>query len=90
MIREITITPVLNGFICKVGCQKVVFQSLLEMVQRIEEYYNHPEVVEKVFLAKAVNKINDGPCVAEAPTIRKESCDSNSTPEQSSERRMGT
>ena len=62
MIREITITPVLNGFVCKVGCQKVVFQSVTDLVRAIERYYQKPEATEKEFLAEAVNKMNDGPC----------------------------
>ena len=78
MIREITITPVLNGFVCKVGCQKVVFQSVVDLVRAIERYYQKPEETEKEFLAGAVNKMNDGPClVAEAPrSAREEACDS--------------
>lgn len=67
MIREITITPVLNGFVCKVGCQKVVFESVSEMARNLEAYYKNPEAVEKEFLAKAVNKMNDGPCEAADP-----------------------
>ncbi len=80
MVREITITPVLNGFVCKVGCQKVVFQSIAEMTQKIQEYYEHPEVVEKVFLAKAVNKMADGPQVVEAPRACEEACDRQTQP----------
>ena len=61
MIREITITPVLNGFVCKVGCQKVVFECIEDMVENIADYYRNPEKVEKEFLAQAVNKMDDGP-----------------------------
>ena len=80
MIREITITPVLNGFVCKVGCQKVVFQSASELARAVERYYKNPEETEKEFLAGAVNKMNDGPCcVAEPPSERitagEEACD---------------
>lgn len=71
MIREITITPVLNGFVCKVGCQTVVFTSVDELALNIEKYYNNPEEMEKQFLAKAVNQMNTGPCsVAEPPRER--------------------
>ena|ERR1019366_6742637 len=61
MIREILIKPVLNGFICTVGCQLVVFQSASEMVREIEAYYKNPGVMVKAFMAKAVNKMSDGP-----------------------------
>jgi hypothetical protein len=74
MIREITITPVLNGFVCKVGCQKVVFESVSEMARNLEAYYKNPEETEKRFIKEAVNKMNDGPCVAEAPRVQEESC----------------
>jgi hypothetical protein len=77
MTREITITPVLNGFVCKVGCQKVVFQTVQELARNIETYYNNPEGTENRFLAEAVNKTNDCPPCAEAPRVREaceESC----------------
>lgn len=70
MVREIKITPVLNGFVCKVGCQTVVFQSITEMVKNLEEYYKNPAVVEKQFIAEAVNKMNEGPLA-----VCNESCD---------------
>lgn len=67
MIREITITPVLNGFVCKVGCQKVVFDSLATMVREIEVYYRNPEGTEKRYIKEAINKVNcDGPLVTTA------------------------
>ena len=69
MIREITITPVLNGFVCKVGCQKVVFESISEMARNLEDYYKNPEETEKRFIKEAVNKMNDGPCVPMTPRI---------------------
>jgi len=59
MIREITIKPVLNGFVCKVGCQTVVFNSARELAENIERYYKNPDAVEKDFIAKAVNKTMD-------------------------------
>jgi hypothetical protein len=71
MIREIVITPVLNGFVCKVGCQSVVFESVATMVQNIEAYYKNPETVEAAFLAKAVNKMSGGPLVGDGQ-IRSE------------------
>ncbi len=80
MTREITITPVLNGFVCKVGCQKVVFESISEMVRNLEAYYKNPDATEKKFIAEAVNKMPDGPdgpvaeaCDCAAPTPMRES-----------------
>lgn len=57
MVRDIKIMPVLNGFICHVGCQKVVFNSLLTMVSNIEKYYSDPDRYEKEFISE--NKVND-------------------------------
>ena len=67
MTREIKITPVLNGFVCTVGCQKVVFNDIVDMCENIATYYRNPSKVEKEFLEKAVN---DGPCAVE----REEPC----------------
>lgn len=61
MIREISIKPVLNGFICKVGCQQVVFESVTNLVQNLDAYLRDPDVVEKEFVRDAVNKMPDQP-----------------------------
>lgn len=57
MIREITIKPVLNGYVCKVGCQEIVFQNRNEMLKEIGRYYEDPEGTEAKFKKNAVNKI---------------------------------
>lgn len=77
MVREITITPVLNGFVCKVGCQKVVFNTVADLALNIRKYYKNPDATEKEFLAEAVNKTNDEPPEAPRP-VREESCDRES------------
>jgi hypothetical protein len=59
MTREIIITPVLNGFICKVGCQRVVFESVATLVQNLEVYLKDPNVTEERFIRDAVNKMPD-------------------------------
>lgn len=59
MTRDIHIIPVLNGYLCKVGCQSVVFQDRTQMVTEIDRYYGDPEAVEKEYVAKAVNKMRD-------------------------------
>ena len=63
MTREIIITPVLNGFICKVGCQRVVFESVATLVQNLEAYLKDPTSVEARFVRDAVNKMPDQPNV---------------------------
>lgn len=61
MIREISITPVLNGFICKVGCQRVVFESVSRLVDELEKYLRNPSGTEQRFINDAVNKMPDQP-----------------------------
>jgi hypothetical protein len=61
MTREIIITPVLNGFICKVGCQQVVFESVATLVQNLEAYLKDPNTTEARFIRDAVNKMPDQP-----------------------------
>lgn len=57
MAREVTIRPVLNGFVCQVGCQLVVFNDTKSLGRAVEEYFDNPEQTEKRYLEKAVNKI---------------------------------
>jgi len=56
MTREVTIEPVLNGFVCRVGCQRVVFASRRELITGLDDYYANPEATEAKFMATAVNK----------------------------------
>jgi hypothetical protein len=58
MTREITIVPVLNGYICNVGCQRVVFQDRKAMLSEIGEYLQHPDKTEKRYQDTAVNKMS--------------------------------
>ena len=85
MTREITIQPVLNGYICIVGCQRVVFQDRNQMLSEIGKYLAKPDDTEKRYVKEAVNKMPDTPqaicpppacppdsasCVAEGPCRR--------------------
>lgn len=56
VMREVTITPVLNGFVCRVGCQTLVFTTMAEVAQNLISYQKNPEIVEKAFRLGAVNK----------------------------------
>ena len=66
MIRDILITPVLNGFICKVGCQRVVFESVVTLVQNLEAYLKDPNGTEARFIRDAVNKDQPQPLTSES------------------------
>lgn len=61
MTRTLKIIPVLNGWIVEAGCQKVVFTDLDNLCSSLKLYYTSPDMVEKQFLAKAVNKVLENP-----------------------------
>lgn len=52
MFRPITIERVLNGYIARVGCQKVVFETAERMLSDIARYLKDPAAVEKEYLSK--------------------------------------
>lgn len=54
--KELLITPVLNGFVVRVGCQQVVFKDAAELGANITKYYTNPRDTEHSFLK---NKVND-------------------------------
>jgi hypothetical protein len=56
MTRNINITPVLNGFVCNIGCQTVVFNDVKLMAKEIVRYYKNPDAVEREYVKNAVNK----------------------------------
>jgi hypothetical protein len=55
-MRELTITPVLNGFIVRVGCQTIVFNDMQVLADELVAYQRDSHVVEKEYFSKAVNK----------------------------------
>ena len=55
-MRQITIRPVLNGWIVQVGCSEVVITSQFDMVNELIRYLNSPSAVEKEYLEKAINR----------------------------------
>ena len=59
MVRDIHIKPVLNGFVCTVGCQTVVVNSIDALVDGIRDYYRSPEATEKKWISCALNKTMD-------------------------------
>jgi hypothetical protein len=59
VVRDIKIHPVLNGFVVEVGCQIVVFDSLVKLNRAIHDYFTDPEGTEKKFIDEAVNDVHD-------------------------------
>jgi len=56
-IRELHITPVLNGWLVQCGCKTIVFTNLTTLTQEIHNYYSDPNTVSKRYLKEAVNKV---------------------------------
>lgn len=48
--RSIEIKPAANGYVIEIGCQTFVFESIVSMLSRIEEYYRNPNGVENYFM----------------------------------------
>ena len=55
MIRSFMVTPVLNGYIVEIGCQRLVFESVEKLTTNIALYLNNPDEVEKAFLDGSLN-----------------------------------
>lgn len=47
--RPIEIKPAANGYAIEIGCQTFVFENIVSMLSRIEEYYLNPGEVEQYF-----------------------------------------
>lgn len=55
MIRDVTITTVLNGWIVTVGCQRVVFNNKGKMLDEISDYLLNPKAMEGKYQRTAIN-----------------------------------
>lgn len=71
MTREIIITPVLNGWLCKVGCTSVVFNKRSDLLDELDKYLKDPDGTEKLYLANAVNRLD---CTLPAPPPATQDC----------------
>lgn len=54
-MHNITIRPVLNGFVCKVGCSEVVFENIKSLLVELEKYLEDPPEREKHYRENAIN-----------------------------------
>jgi hypothetical protein len=55
-MREITIRPVLNGFIVRVGCQELVFRDIQDVGRELIRYQASPGAIETEFLKERLIK----------------------------------
>ena len=51
-MKEVHITPVLNGFIVKVGCKTLVFESVERLTKELARYLKDREATAKEYLGK--------------------------------------
>ena len=54
-MRDITIKPALNGYVVRLGCQRVVFTDRALMLRALDDYLENPREVERTYLAKSIN-----------------------------------
>lgn len=55
-MREVSIAACLNGWICRVGCQTVVFTSRDTLLAWLDRYMKNPTATEAEFLKGAANQ----------------------------------
>lgn len=56
-MRNITIKPVLNGYLVTVGCQDLAYTSREKLIADLTSYLNSPEETEKRILTQeGINK----------------------------------
>ncbi|MBT9170258.1 MAG: hypothetical protein DDT18_00597 [Actinobacteria bacterium] len=53
-MKDIKIEPILNGWICTVGCSRIGFLDRQVMLKELERYLLDPIGVEREYLAKAI------------------------------------
>lgn len=53
--RDIKIVTVLNGWLVHVGCQTLVFTSLLDMLNATRDYLQAPKETQEKYLKESVN-----------------------------------
>ena len=54
-MRDVTIKPALNGYVVRLGCQRVVFTDRVQMLQVLDDYLENPYDVERMYLGKSCN-----------------------------------
>src|SRR6266568_1701282 len=60
MVRPITITAVLNGWVVQCGCQTLAYQDRRSLLLDLDDYLQDPSGVEQRFLKEAVNAAHVG------------------------------
>lgn len=70
MVYPVTIEFVLNGFVATVGCHKLVYSSIQDLVADLRKYLKNPTKTEQEFREGALNaKFLPGAPPPEPPSI---------------------
>lgn len=48
--RNFNVEVLTNGFLVTVGCQRLIFKTLIELANVLKEYWENPRSVEKKYL----------------------------------------
>ena len=51
-VRPISIKQVMNGYVVEVGCQTIVVEGAVRLIQLLDEYFQDPFEVEKRWTEK--------------------------------------
>ena len=54
-MRDVTIKPALNGYLVRLGCQRVVFTDRAQMLRALGDYMENPREVERMYLENSCN-----------------------------------
>lgn len=76
VMKPLSISPALNGWIVQVGCQNVVFNDKSEMIAALSHYIDEPKKTEKRFFQERKNNtLHNDPTEAPARLVGA-ACDS--------------
>lgn len=59
MLRPIQIEPVFHGFIVRVGCKTLVFESADTLVKELKAYLKNPEKAQREWLMERASNRNN-------------------------------
>lgn len=54
--RDFNVEVVTNGFIVKIGCQKLIFKTLIELSEEMKKYWEDPIVIENKYLSNSLRR----------------------------------
>lgn len=54
-MRDIIIKPALNGYVVRLGCQRVVFNDRATMIRALNDYLDAPNETEDQYLLNSLN-----------------------------------